>query len=165
MSQHIYRDINLLGSRGSQIGPGAAAEDPKAFVLGSLTHSPQCTIQISACSTCAMKVQKTQEVLPQSTSSKENLENLDAGTLNNPQSVTSIYNETHCGLAARRNSWNWAQCYSCFLNIAIRMKPKQTNSREGEEILSPPTLLYPHHTGTMAHTAPFTVNHNCPGKQ
>lgn len=58
-------------------------------------------------------------------------------------------------LAARRNSWNRAQCYSCFLDTAIRMRPRQTNGWEAGRNLGKTTLffglhtlLYPHHTGT-----------------
>lgn len=87
---------------------------------------------------------------------------------NYPQSVTLIYSKTYHGLAARKNSWNQVQCYSCFLDTASRMRPRQNNSWEGGRNLFSSALI-PCSTLTiveqLAHTDTFVVNHNSLGEQ
>lgn len=78
------------------MGLGAAGAPGEAS-LGSLISAPPCAIQIPSCSTCAMKRKKKKKpgnYCPTAQAARKTVKNLDAQTVNYPQSVTLIYSET-----------------------------------------------------------------------
>lgn len=56
------------------------------------------------------------------------------------RNINLQWNTLWQSLAARRNSWNWAQC--CLLNTAIRMRPRQTNRYKGGKETRKTAILF-----------------------
>lgn len=137
MSQHIYLHINSLRPQGSRVGLGGSWSPRGSITRQSHQCTPMChtnTFMFYMRHEAEKKKKKPGNYCPTAQAARKTVKNLDAQTVNYPQSVTLIYSETPWkSLAARRNSWNGAQCYSCFLDTQLGWGQGRPTVGRGEE--------------------------------